>query len=188
MSAPAAGTPSGGTGTSRSPSIPRPSRLVARITSRSQERRSASARAAAPSSRCSQLSSTSSSCLLRKNSTKASRVLWPAGAITENTAATASSTPVGSRTGASSHSHAPSPNTGDICPATCNDSRVFPTPPAPVRVTRRASPSAAAVCSSSRARPMTPQYRPAGMSPSRPAAPRRRARPAGSAMRPAQQG
>ncbi len=148
------GTASGGTGTSRSPSIPRPSRLVAKITSRSHDRWSTSASAAAPSSRCSQLSSTSSSCLPRRNSTKASRVLRPAGAVTENTAATASSTAAASRTGANSHNHAPSPNRGDTCPATCNASRVLPTPPAPVKVTSRASPSAAAVCSSSRARPM----------------------------------
>ena len=50
--------------------------------------------------------------LPRRNSTSASRVLWPAGAVTENTAATASSTPAASRIGASSHSHAPSPNRG----------------------------------------------------------------------------
>ena len=153
-SAPAPGTPSGGTGTSRSPSIPRASRLVARITSRSHDRASAPASAAAPSIRCSQLSSTSSSCLPRKNSTSAWRVLCPARAVTENTAATASSTPAGSRTGASSHSHAPSPNRGATWAAACSASRVLPTPPGPVSVTTRAWPSAAAVCSSSRSRPM----------------------------------
>ena len=42
-----------GTGTSRSPSIPRPSRLVAKITSRSHDRCSTSANTAAASSRCS---------------------------------------------------------------------------------------------------------------------------------------
>jgi hypothetical protein len=49
------------------PSIPSPSGLVAKISSRSRDRWSMSASAAAPSSRCSQLSSTSSSCLPRKN-------------------------------------------------------------------------------------------------------------------------
>jgi hypothetical protein len=144
-SAPAAGTARGGTGTSRSPSIPRPSRLVAKIASRSHDRASTAASAAAPASRCSQLSSTSSSCLPRKSSTSASRVLWPGRAVTENTAATASSTPAGSRTGASSHSHAPSPNRGATRAAACSASRVLPTPPGPVSVTTRAWPSAAQV-------------------------------------------
>ena len=152
-SALAPGTPSGGTGTSRSPSIPRASRAVARITSRRQDRCRTPASAAAPSSRCSQLSSTSSSSLLRKNSTSVSRVPWPSRAVTENSAATASSTPAGSRIGASSHSHAPSANRPAAWAAACNASRVLPTPPGPVRVTTRAWPSAAAVCSSSRARP-----------------------------------
>src|SRR5829696_7300187 len=58
------------------------------------------------------------------------------------------------RTGARSHSHVPLPNRGDTCPAICNARRVFPTPPGPVKVTTRASPNAAAICSSSLALPM----------------------------------
>ena len=81
-------------------------------------------------------------------------MLWPAGAVSENTAATAPSTPAGSRTGASSHSHAPSAYRPATCPAACTASRVLPTPPGPVSVTTRASPSVAPVCSSSRSRPM----------------------------------
>jgi hypothetical protein len=153
-SASAPGTPSVGTGTSRSPSMPRPSRLVAKITSRSHDRCSIPASAAAPSRRCSQLSNSNSSCLPRKNSTMTSRVVWPARVTRENTAATASSTPATSRTGARSHSHVPLPNRGDTCPAICNARRVFPTPPGPVKVTTRASPNAAAICSSSLALPM----------------------------------
>ena len=79
---------------------------------------------------------------------------WPARAVSENTAATASSTPATSRTGASSASHAPSANRGATWAAARNPSRVLPTPPAPVSVTTRARPSAATVCSSSRSRPM----------------------------------
>ena len=44
---------------------------------------------------------------------------------------------VGSRTGASSTNHAPSRNPGNTSPATCNASRVLPTPPTPVSVTTR---------------------------------------------------
>ena len=63
--------------------------------------------------------------------------------------------PAGSRIGASSHSHAPSPNRGSTSPATCNASRVLPDPARP----RSASPAAPRSarprsCSSSRARPM----------------------------------
>ena len=47
---------------------------------------------------------------VRKNSTSDSSSVWPARAVTPNTAANASTTPSGSRTAASSISHAPSRN------------------------------------------------------------------------------
>ena len=60
---------------------------------------------------------------------------------------------VGSSTAASSQNHAPSGNRGRISAAACTDRRVLPTPPTPVRVTRRRNRVPRRSALSSRSRP-----------------------------------
>ena len=68
--------------------------------------------------------------------------VWPARAASPRTPPrTRRRTPSGSRTAASSHNHAPSRNRGSTSAATCSARRVLPTPPTPVSVTSRASPT-----------------------------------------------
>ena len=67
--------------------------------------------------------------------------------------ATRSAIPAASDSGPSSHSHAPSENRGNTSAAVCTASRVLPTPPTPVSVTIRTSPSAVATSSISSTRP-----------------------------------
>ena len=106
------------------------------------------------SRRCSQLSTTNNSCFVRRNSARVSTRVWPARALTPNTAANAPTTPSGSRTAANSTNQAPSRNWGSTSPATWSARRVLPTPPTPVNVTTRDSASAFATRTSSRSRPM----------------------------------
>jgi hypothetical protein len=70
-----------------------------------------------------------------------------------STAATTAGTCAGSRTAASSASQAPSVNRPATCRATWPASRVLPTPPGPVTVTSRHSPSSATTSRTAPARP-----------------------------------
>ena len=137
MSSSGAPISNGGRARSCSPSTARPSRLVASTTTPGHSRSiRVTSRATAPS-RCSQLSSTNRSCLLASISRSESSSDCPLLLVRRNAAATASTTPSGSRTGASSTSHAPSRYSGSTSAATCNAKRVLPTPPTPVIVTTR---------------------------------------------------
>ncbi len=151
----ATGVGSGSTGRSNSPGTPRGSRLVARTVRPGQCSSRVSTRRAAASTTCSQLSrissirrlpqcsasrSTGSSCRSPPAALIASA---PAPYITVSRAptavSTASGTASGSSTGASSASHTPSRAASRIPSAASCDSRVFPAPPGPRRVTRRAA-------------------------------------------------
>ena len=147
-------TASGGSAISCSPSIAMPSRLVASTTTPGHSRSMrVTSRATAPST-CSQLSSTNSNCFWDSISMRESSEYCPPGLVTRNTAATAAATPSGSRTGASSTSHAPSRYLGSTSAATCNAKRVLPTPPTPVTVTTRDVSRAFATRDTSFFRPM----------------------------------
>ena len=137
-----------------SPSTARPSRLVARMRTLRHSCSTASANSPASSSRCSQLSSTSRSCLARRNSTMLPLRDTLGWGCTPSVAATTCTSASGSLAAASSHSHAPSGKRGSISAATWVARRVLPTPPTPIRVTSRASSRAFATRSSSSSRPM----------------------------------
>ena len=99
------------------------------------------------------MSSTSrSSDSRRRSRTSSSRSLC-GRSRTPRTRATALTTSCGSNTGARSTNQAPSRVCPAVLAATSIASRVFPDPPAPVKVTRRAPPSSAASSASSRSRP-----------------------------------
>ena len=103
-----AGTGRGGTGHTVSPAMLSASRLVARMVSSGQARRSASATRAQASTRCSQLSSTSSSRRGRSASCIVSRRARPASSRTPSAAAIACGTRAASASGASPANHTPS--------------------------------------------------------------------------------
>ena len=151
-------SPSAGTGSepvrnTRSPGTPNGSRLVASRRSSGQARRRSSASRAHASTRCSQLSSTSSSSDSRRRSRTSSSRSLCGRSRTPRTRATALTTNCGSNTGARSTNQAPSRVCPAVLAASSIASRVFPDPPAPVKVTRRAPASSAASSASSRSRP-----------------------------------
>ena len=86
---------------------------------------------------CSQLSSTSSDRRPARASAMPAVIVTPALGTSPTVVATASGTASGSTTAASSTSHTPSGNSANTSAAACTASRVFPTPPTPVSVTRR---------------------------------------------------
>ena len=147
------GSDSEGTRKGVSPATPSSSRLVASTRTPGQPRRRASARRAAASTRCSQLSSTRSRRLGRSASESVAARGRPASSRTPRAAATAWGARAGSARGASSTSHTPSGYAGSTSAAARRARRVLPTPPAPVSVTRRWAPSSAATAASSRSRP-----------------------------------
>jgi hypothetical protein len=146
------GTPNGGTGKTTSPSMPRASRLVARTVTPGQVCTIRESTAAHASARCSQLSTTSSTRASRSRSVTESINPTVGRSCTPTAAATAAATMSGSATAARSTQPAPSENRRDASVATSTASRVFPLPPAPVRVSTRApaSSSPSAVRSPSR--------------------------------------
>ena len=89
------------------------------------------------STRCSQLSSTSSVWLAARNSRTTASEGAAGRSKTPSVAATAVITCAGSEVGASSTSHTPSAKRSATSAPTCSASRVLPQPPAPTSVTSR---------------------------------------------------
>jgi len=145
--------PSARSGHTCSPAIASPSRLVARSCTPGQSPRSPSASSPAARSRCSQLSRTTRICFARRYSRMLPSNVRPCRGATPSVEATTCTNDSASRAVASSHSHAPSTNRGATSAATCIASRVLPTPPTPVTVTRRVSRSAATSEATSSSRP-----------------------------------
>jgi hypothetical protein len=148
---PGSGAASGATGTTVSASMFSDSRLVATTRSPPAARSSMSVSLATASTRCSQLSSTSSSC--RSATWSASAVSGAACAWRPRPPATASATSISSRSWSSWTSHTPSRNARREPAATRNASLVLPTPPTPVSVTRRHPDSSRLTSATSSRRP-----------------------------------
>ena len=87
--------------------------------------------------RCSQLSSTISTCRSPRCSAIVSVTSCPSRSCAPRPPATVSATIAGSSTGASSTQHTPWENEARAAPATASASRVLPVPPGPVRVSKR---------------------------------------------------
>ena len=136
-----------------SPGSPMPSRLDARMRTPGQPRRIASASRHTSSSRCSQLSNTRSCDLARRNSTMLCSSVAPAIGTTPRVDATTWVRASASVAAASSQNQAPWVKRGSSSAATWRESRVLPTPPTPVSVTRRFASSAVATAASSASRP-----------------------------------
>ena len=147
------GSGSGATGRVCSPSRPRRSRLVATMTSPGQPPRRSATKDWTPPSRCSQLSRTRRACLSDRNATTESTTVASVARGTPSKVARAGATAVGSGTGASSHQKTPSMNRLAVSPAALSARRVFPTPPTPVSVSRRACARALTTASMSAVRP-----------------------------------
>ena len=117
-----------------------------------QARSSVWARRAHASTRCSQLSSTSSVRFARSTSTS-----WGTGGRAGSRHAQRRRPPPGTRagsvSGASSTSHTPSGWASTASAAACRARRVLPVPPGPVSVSRRCVESRRATSASSRSRP-----------------------------------
>ncbi len=137
-----------------SPPMPSGSRLVASRCTRGQRRTIASAVFAQAPIRCSQLSTTISTSCSARASSSASSAGRPGCPVSRSAREMAAGTASWSVTAASSTSHTPSPNPSSSPAATCSPSRVFPHPPAPVKVTSRADSSRARTSETSRSRPM----------------------------------
>ena len=131
---------------------PSASRLVATTDTCGHDASTESTRSTTASSRCSQLSRITRTRLLRRNQGSDSRA-GPLPAGTPTASASASGTSVPSVMEASWHRYAPSGKRGSTSAATWMASRLLPTPPTPVIVTRRLSRSAAATASTSPSRP-----------------------------------
>ena len=145
----ASGTSSEPTARIRSPGSPSPSRLVARTRTPGHSRTIVPTSAATGRSRCSQLSSTTRRSLAARNCRSVSSMLEPGAARRRTSPATAPATASGSRTLASSQSHAPSRKRCAVALAISIASRVLPTPPTPVSVTSGVSSSRAGIARSS---------------------------------------
>ena len=132
-----ASTPRDGTGHNCSAPTRSPSREVAMTFTVAVRARIVSISSAAASRRCSQLSKIISKRRPESASAMLSVTDRPAWGVTPNPVATTSATAAGSPRGASSISHTPSGNSGTSSAATWRARRVLPTPPTPVKVTRR---------------------------------------------------
>ncbi len=126
----------GGTAKPCSPERRSTARLVARTARRGQAARR-SVTSGAASSTCSQLSRSSSACRSRRNARSPATSGRPPASRTPSTPATAEATRAGSRTGARGTNQTPSGKAPATSSATRSASRVLPTPPGPVRVSRR---------------------------------------------------
>jgi hypothetical protein len=134
---PGSGTDRGGTVSVASPKMPCSWRLVARTRSKGQARSSVSVSSAHASTRCSQLSSTSSRCLSAKCSDSvvtAHRADW---SRRPSRSATVCASSAGSLSSASSTRYTPSGNARLESAAIRSAKRVLPTPPTQVSVTKR---------------------------------------------------
>jgi hypothetical protein len=131
------GTASDGTRQATSPRMPMGSRLVVRTLRPGHALSRSSTSWAQASSRCSQLSSTSSK--WRSRSAFASAVVSGSSAFsrTSSAMATRCGTSDGSASGPNSTSHTPSELSSTTVRATSSASRVLPQPPTPVSVSRR---------------------------------------------------
>ena len=136
-SSPSAGSDIGGTTILTSPATPSDCRLVASSRSWGHALTRVTARTARASSRCSQLSRTSSSRLPATYSVSEDSDKPAERSCTPSALKTAWVTSSGSWIGASWTSQAPSGNPRDISVAARSASRVLPTPPLPVRVSNR---------------------------------------------------
>ena len=112
------------------------------------------ARSAQASTRCSQLSRISSSVSSPTCFTMASTTDCPASSLRPSVAAKVCGTSVDSLTGAKSTNQTPSGNSSSSEPATCNERRVLPRPPAPTSVRSPVSPISFLTSANSRSRPM----------------------------------
>ena len=137
--APIGGTGRGGTGNSCSPLSRNTIRLVTSATTPGAAP-SSSATSGAASITCSKLSSTSTSRRARRYDFR-SVISLPPEVFSPSAAAIAAVTSSAARTGPSSTNRTPSSKPGPSRCATSTASLLFPTPPGPVRVTRR-TPSA----------------------------------------------
>ena len=108
---------------------------------------------ATASTRCSQLSSTSSSCRPARYSASAAAGAYPARSCRPSAPATAWATSASSRSWSSRTSHTPSRNARRSPAAARSASRVLPTPPTPVSVTSRDPASSRLTSASSPRRP-----------------------------------
>jgi hypothetical protein len=131
------GRSSGRTGHTTSPGRPSGSRLVASTRSPGAARSSAPASCAHASSRCSQLSSTSSSSADRSRQISASSTGTSPACRTPSAPITCAPTSPGSATPASSASHTPPGNLPTTRAPASSASRVLPVPPVPASVTPR---------------------------------------------------
>ena len=129
------------------------SRLVASTVRSAQLASSFSANGATTSSRCSQLSSTSSDGPRARYSCSAASSDRPGPSLTPSSAATAWLTNP-ARTGTRSTNTAPDGYLSAAASAVLAASRVLPTPPGPTRVTIRLPARAASTAACSRSRPM----------------------------------
>src|SRR6266849_7087613 len=145
---------SGGTAHVTSPPTSSGSLLVATILSSGAAASSSAAISAADSTRCSQLSSTTSARRTdRWRPTASARVRPDPGSFTRRASATCSQANCPPDRGEKSTNQTPSGNCSATTEASWIASRVLPAPPAPVRVSSRASTRRAAAFASSASRP-----------------------------------
>ncbi len=127
--------------------------LVARTPTPGQRPSRRSTKGATPSSRCSQLSSTSRVSASAHSTASASSTVRPRGSSRPMAALTAPAIWAGSVTGTRSTNHAPSRRSPASSAATATARRLLPTPPGPRAVTSRSRPRAARSSATSAARP-----------------------------------
>jgi hypothetical protein len=153
---PSSGTGSGRTRNSGSPESRRIALLVT-ISFTPWQPESSSPSAGAPSSRCSNPSSTRSTSRTPRCSITSSSLLRSPTSLRPRCRAMADGTSSASSIGSSGTNHTPSANPSAARAAARAASRVLPTPPAPVRVRRRTSlrPSSPSTCSRSPSRPIS---------------------------------
>jgi len=136
-----------------SPAIRRVSRLVARTEAAGHRRTTASARLAAASMTCSQLSRTRRSFLSPMARAAASEEISPLASFRPMALATVEGTRSGSDSEASSTSQTSPLNAGNIRRAASSANVVFPIPPGPVSVTARRSVRSSCTCCTAASRP-----------------------------------
>ena len=154
MAGPDSGVASEATGRMASPGTPRASRLVTRIRTPEQERRTASARSAPAVRTGSQSSRTSSSFLSARWSSNIGSNDRPAGSVRPSVLTTSGSSRPGAVSAPHSTTQVPSSNRSRSCLANRRPIRVLPTPPGPVSVRSDARSSIEIAWAISRSRPM----------------------------------
>ena len=137
-----------------SPCTARPSRLVARTRTSGHPRRTRSAKRAVTSRRCSQLSSTSRSCFVRRNSTMLASSDIPGRGVTPSAVASPGWPRLRRSPPRARRATRRRGSRRGRCAATCSASRVLPTPPVPVIVTNGRVRTAPAISTTASSRPM----------------------------------